>query len=82
MKNSSVLEQENIAYFTNEKDWDGLEGHRTYQEMVAECIKILHSGEDGPMTARRSRYLMEHFPKTIAMVGQILDKQLEEYLAD
>ena len=68
--------------FTNEIDIDADLGHRSCQEMVAECIKILHCAEDGPMTSRRSRYLMEHFPKTIAMVGQILDKQLEEYLAD
>lgn len=82
MKNSSVLEQENIAYFTNEKDKDGIEGHRSYQEMTAECIKILYCADAGPMTSRRSRYLMEHFPRTIATIGEILDKQLDIYLAD
>ena len=66
-------ERKNIDYFLNQKDhYKGKDGGLT--EAIAESNALLGTHSSLNLTAIRSQYLQQYFPRTIAFVNNAFEK--------
>ena len=73
LKKFPQAERQNIDYFLNQKDhYKGKDGGLT--ETIAESNALLGTHSSLNLTAIRSQYLQQYFPKTIAFVNNAFEK--------
>ena len=72
-KNHTSQEQDMISYFSG----SGKDAATGREETVAETHMLLNTFSKGS-TAERAYYLQRYFPKTVALVADLLSKTLKQ----